>query len=111
MIDCDVPAVDRHRRRVPYPARMAYLDASFNESPQRSPMAFSSPFRPLFGITLLLGLVAGGCSPIIETRGYLPDPAVIARCAGAPKAGVTVAVTLTAADPSTGRVLFTAIDQ
>jgi len=56
---------------------MAYLDASFNESPQRSPMAFSSPFRPLFGITLLLGLVAGGCSPIIETRGYLPDPAVI----------------------------------
>jgi len=42
---------------------------------------------------------------------YLPDPAVIARCAGAPKAGVTVAVTLTAADPSTGRVLFTAIDQ
>ncbi len=39
---------------------------------------------------------------------YLPDPAVIAKCAGAPTAGVTVSVRLTEADPVTGRVSFTA---
>jgi len=39
---------------------------------------------------------------------YLPDPAVIAKCADAPTAGVTVPVRLTEADPATGRVLFTA---
>jgi exoribonuclease R len=39
---------------------------------------------------------------------YLPDPAVIAKCVGAPTAGVTVPVRLTEADPATGRVSFTA---
>ncbi|MGI5132669.1 RNB domain-containing ribonuclease [Pseudonocardia sp. CA-107938] len=39
---------------------------------------------------------------------FLLEPAVFARCAGVPTAGVTVAARLTEADPATGRVLFTA---
>ncbi len=39
---------------------------------------------------------------------YLPEPAVIAKCTGAPKAGVTITARLTEADPVTGRVLFSA---
>ncbi|MFC4950623.1 RNB domain-containing ribonuclease [Pseudonocardia sp. GCM10023141] len=38
---------------------------------------------------------------------YVHEPPVLARCTGALKAGATVRVRLTEADPATGRVLFT----
>lgn len=39
---------------------------------------------------------------------YLPEPAAIAKCTGAPTAGITVTARLVEADPVTGRVLFAA---
>lgn len=42
-------------------------------------MAPPHPFRPVLGIALLLGLAAVGCSPIVETQGYLPDASVLER--------------------------------
>ncbi|MCO1658365.1 RNB domain-containing ribonuclease [Pseudonocardia sp. S2-4] len=41
---------------------------------------------------------------------FLADPPVVARCAGAPRAGRTALVRLTAADPGTGRIEFAAGD-
>jgi hypothetical protein len=37
---------------------------------------------------------------------YVPDPPVLARCAGDLTAGAVVRVRLTEADPATGRIEF-----
>lgn len=58
----------------------------------------------VFDVVVLRPADAGGTGEV-----YLVDPPVLARCTGPLAAGAGVTVTLTEADPATGRISFAAI--